>query len=69
MPPVWGDVSSWGEVSSCVRNLSPYALPQGIVDLNLPFWYYVDGACGPQRDVEGWLRRAAMHLQFREIGL
>jgi hypothetical protein len=61
--------SSWTGGPSCGQRLSTWALPQGIVDLDRPYWYYVDGICGPQHDIEGWLRRAAMQIQFREIGL
>jgi len=53
---------------SCVDDLGLLALPHRPVDLDRPYWFDVDSLCGPQHDVEGWLRRASTELELRKIG-
>jgi hypothetical protein len=54
---------------ACVRSYDPWALPHRSVDLDRRNWYQIDLICGPQRDIEGWLRSAALALEFRRIGM
>jgi len=54
---------------ACVRSDDPWALSHRSVDLDRRNWYQVDLSCGPQRDVEGWLRDAALTLELRRIGM
>jgi hypothetical protein len=53
---------------SCVDDLGLLALPHLPVDLDRRYWYDVDSLCGPQHDIEGWLRRASTDLELRKIG-
>ena len=61
--------TGWNPAPSCIGDLGFFALPHRSVDLDRPYWYALDHICGPQRDIEGWLRSAATTLEFRKIGL
>jgi hypothetical protein len=52
----------------CVDELGLLALPHRPVDLDRRYWFDVDVLCGPQHDIEGWLRRATTELELRKIG-
>lgn len=55
--------------TGCVRRLAPSLLSnRTVVDLDRPDWYWVDGACGRQHDLEAWLRQAQTTLELRAIG-
>ena len=54
---------------SCIADEGFFALPHRSVDFDRPYWYALDRVCGPQNDIEGWLRRAATALELRKIGL
>ena len=60
-------VARFERSDACVRSYDP--LPHRSVDLDRPDWYQIDLVCGPQRDIEGWLRGAATQLEFRRIGM
>jgi hypothetical protein len=62
-------VARFERTGGCIRSYDPWALPHRGVDLDRRNWYGIDLACGPQRDVEGWLRDAALTLEFRRIGM
>ena len=61
--------AGWNPVTSCIGDLGFFALPHRSVDLDRPYWYALDHVCGPQHDIEGWLRSAATTLELRKIGL
>jgi hypothetical protein len=59
----------WTASAGCVADLGLIALPHRAVDFDRRDWFDVDRTCGPQHDVEGWLRRASTRLELRKIGL
>lgn len=59
----------WTAPTACVDDLGLLALPHRPVDFDRRNWFDVDRYCGPQNDVEGWLRRASTDLELRKIGL
>jgi hypothetical protein len=67
--PAAPEAAAFGAPFSCARHAGLWALPHRSVDLDRPDWYYLDAACGQQRDIEGWLRDAATTLELRKIGL
>jgi hypothetical protein len=61
--------AGFGTYEPCYERYQTFALPQGGVDFDRPWWYVLDQICGQQHDIEGWLRRAETRLVEREIGL
>ncbi len=60
---------TWRPGRRCVGDLGLFALPHRSVDLDRRDWFGVDYVCGPQHDLEGWLRDATTTLELRKIGL
>jgi hypothetical protein len=60
--------ANFGPASNCVADLGLGALPNRAVDLDRRYWFDVEQFCGPQHDIEGWLRRATTDLELRKIG-
>lgn len=58
----------WTANAGCVADLGLIALPHRPVDLDRRHWFDVEHVCGPQQDIEGWLRRASTALELRKIG-
>jgi hypothetical protein len=54
--------------NDCVRNLGLFAFPDLPVDLDRRGWFDVERTCGPQHDIEAWLRRSSIDLEMRKIG-
>jgi hypothetical protein len=61
--------TSWNLTPPCPLFQGLWALPDRAVDFNHRDFFDVDAVCGPQHDIEGWLRRASSQLAMREIGL
>ena len=63
--------NAWTTTSShpCLAEQGLGLLPNRAIDFDRRDWFSVDIACGPQHDIEGWLRRASTVLAYRVIGL
>jgi hypothetical protein len=60
--------ANFPSTGDCVRNLGLFAFPDLPVDLDRRGWFDVEQVCGPQGDIEAWLRRASIDLDMRKIG-
>jgi hypothetical protein len=63
-----GPRASFGPEGGCPAALTLAAFPHRAIDFNSYYWFEIDGFCGPQHDIEGWLRRASTQLAERTIG-
>ena len=61
--------TAWATTAPCPLFEGLWALPDRAVDFNHRDFFDVDAVCGPQHDIEGWLRRASTQLAMRTIGL
>ena len=70
IPPSEGKYkpASFAPRTNCVAGLGLFAFPNLSVDLDRRGWFDVEQVCGPQHDIEGWLRRASIDLEMRKIG-
>ena len=70
IPPSEGKYkpANFEPANECLRNLGLFAFPNLSVDLDRRGWFDVEQLCGPQHDIEAWLRRSSIDLEMRKIG-